>query len=305
MSRLQLALNVADLDEAVDVLLHPLRHRARQAPARLRQLRGRRPAAQAGALRQPRGDRHPQPPRHRARVDGGGRGAGRAPRGRRARPRRGGRRRVLLRPAGQALGTGPDGQRWENYVVLADAQPELEGDRDDPSAHGCRTCARRLRPGSDAGCSWPTGVPRDPPRAARPAELHRHRAAGHRRGRLRHRRPAALPRRRRPAAAGELHRHRHSASPCSSWCSARSPARTSTRSCPLADWFLGRRARQRPSRPGHRRLRRRPGRRCGPRRRARQPHVSGSRGAPLVHHGPPGAGTAGSARWSRPPASSR
>jgi catechol 2,3-dioxygenase-like lactoylglutathione lyase family enzyme len=23
--------------------------------------------------------------------------------------------------------TGPDGQRWENYVVLEDAQPELEG----------------------------------------------------------------------------------------------------------------------------------------------------------------------------------
>lgn len=23
--------------------------------------------------------------------------------------------------------TGPDGQRWENYVVIADAQPELEG----------------------------------------------------------------------------------------------------------------------------------------------------------------------------------
>ena len=23
--------------------------------------------------------------------------------------------------------TGPDGQRWENYVVLADAHPELEG----------------------------------------------------------------------------------------------------------------------------------------------------------------------------------
>jgi catechol 2,3-dioxygenase-like lactoylglutathione lyase family enzyme len=23
--------------------------------------------------------------------------------------------------------TGPDGQRWENYVVLADARPELEG----------------------------------------------------------------------------------------------------------------------------------------------------------------------------------
>jgi hypothetical protein len=23
--------------------------------------------------------------------------------------------------------TGPDGQRWENYVVIADAHPELEG----------------------------------------------------------------------------------------------------------------------------------------------------------------------------------
>jgi catechol 2,3-dioxygenase-like lactoylglutathione lyase family enzyme len=41
--------------------------------------------------------------------------------------------------------TGPDGQRWENYVVLADAQPELEG----------RT---RLDPGADAtgeACSSP------------------------------------------------------------------------------------------------------------------------------------------------------
>jgi catechol 2,3-dioxygenase-like lactoylglutathione lyase family enzyme len=29
--------------------------------------------------------------------------------------------------------TGPDGQRWENYVVLADAHPELEGrTRGDP-----------------------------------------------------------------------------------------------------------------------------------------------------------------------------
>ena len=26
--------------------------------------------------------------------------------------------------------TGPDGQRWENYVVLADAHPELEGKTD-------------------------------------------------------------------------------------------------------------------------------------------------------------------------------
>jgi catechol 2,3-dioxygenase-like lactoylglutathione lyase family enzyme len=37
--------------------------------------------------------------------------------------------------------TGPDGQRWENYVVLADAHPELEGrtelDQADISTHGC------------------------------------------------------------------------------------------------------------------------------------------------------------------------
>ena len=36
--------------------------------------------------------------------------------------------------------TGPDGQRWENYVVLADAQPELEGksvaDADQPASTG-------------------------------------------------------------------------------------------------------------------------------------------------------------------------
>jgi catechol 2,3-dioxygenase-like lactoylglutathione lyase family enzyme len=43
--------------------------------------------------------------------------------------------------------TGPDGQRWENYVVLADAHPELEGKTsaeltqldcaDDAAAGGC------------------------------------------------------------------------------------------------------------------------------------------------------------------------
>ena len=34
--------------------------------------------------------------------------------------------------------TGPDGQAWENYVVLADAQPELEGLRSpDVDAAAC------------------------------------------------------------------------------------------------------------------------------------------------------------------------
>ncbi len=31
--------------------------------------------------------------------------------------------------------TGPDGQRWENYVVLADALPELEGEADTDATH--------------------------------------------------------------------------------------------------------------------------------------------------------------------------
>jgi catechol 2,3-dioxygenase-like lactoylglutathione lyase family enzyme len=38
--------------------------------------------------------------------------------------------------------TGPDGQRWENYVVLADAQPELEG----------QTRADLARAGATSGC---------------------------------------------------------------------------------------------------------------------------------------------------------
>jgi len=36
--------------------------------------------------------------------------------------------------------TGPDGQRWENYVVLADAQPELEGRSATEDAAGTSGC---------------------------------------------------------------------------------------------------------------------------------------------------------------------
>ena len=60
--------------------------------------------------------------------------------------------------------TGPDGQRWENYVVLADAHPELEGRTvadltGDVSTGGCcasseaRTDAAGTDPGpARAGC---------------------------------------------------------------------------------------------------------------------------------------------------------
>lgn len=60
--------------------------------------------------------------------------------------------------------TGPDGQRWENYVVLADAQPELEGrtssdlaQLDSGGAAGC--CAR---PGDGTVDAATTGAPAGP-----------------------------------------------------------------------------------------------------------------------------------------------
>ena len=115
------------------VLLHPVRHRARQASSRLRQLRRRPAAAEAGPHREPRPGRHPQPPRRRGRrrrhrrrrADPPGRG--------RARLRRRARHHLLLRQAGQVLGPG----RTQ------------------------RGAAGRSTP------SWPTAPPpEDPPRAA-------------------------------------------------------------------------------------------------------------------------------------------
>ena len=67
-SRIQLALNV-DRHRGRDPLLHrPVRRRAGQAAPRLRQLRDRRPAAQAGAVRAPRRRVAAQPPRRRGRA---------------------------------------------------------------------------------------------------------------------------------------------------------------------------------------------------------------------------------------------
>jgi len=53
--------------------------------------------------------------------------------------------------------TGPDGQRWENYVVLADAHPELEGktQADLPLAEestGCCGTAKETQQASTAAC---------------------------------------------------------------------------------------------------------------------------------------------------------
>ena len=52
--------------------------------------------------------------------------------------------------------TGPDGQRWENYVVLADAHPELEGrtlldlTESVPTGGWCTSSTEGLADGTDA-----------------------------------------------------------------------------------------------------------------------------------------------------------
>ena len=43
--------------------------------------------------------------------------------------------------------TGPDGQRWENYVVLADAHPELEG-----RSEADLTASERVADAAAGGC---------------------------------------------------------------------------------------------------------------------------------------------------------
>lgn len=49
--------------------------------------------------------------------------------------------------------TGPDGQRWENYVVLADAHPELEGQTSaDAVAENSGCCAASSDDGPAGAC---------------------------------------------------------------------------------------------------------------------------------------------------------
>jgi hypothetical protein len=120
MSRVQLALNVTDVDAAVD-FYSKLFATPVQAQARLRQLRDRRAAPQAGAHRGRRG-RHAQPPRRRDRD--------------RSRGRR--RRGPTVEDGLQTTGvddtdccyatktetwvTDPDGAKWEWYVKTGDAE---------------------------------------------------------------------------------------------------------------------------------------------------------------------------------------
>ena len=107
MSRVQLALNVDDLDEAITFYSKLFNTAPAKVQAGLRQLRDRRAAAEAGAAGEPRQGRHHQPPRRRGRVQ--------RHRARRDRPahrrgpvhRRGDRHDLLLRHPGQGLGHRP------------------------------------------------------------------------------------------------------------------------------------------------------------------------------------------------------
>ncbi len=123
MSRVQLALNVDDLEQAVAFYtklfgVEPAKRRPGYA-----NFADRRPAAQAGAAGEPRQGRQPQPPRRGGRLQ---------------------RRRCTPRSPGstgeglftdEEIGTtccfatqdkvwvtGPGGERWEVYTVLADSE---------------------------------------------------------------------------------------------------------------------------------------------------------------------------------------
>ena len=127
MSRLQLALNVADIDAAVEFYstlfgTEPAKRRPGYANFAVVD-----PPLKLVLFENPERHRHAEPPRRRARVDGGGRGRGRPPRGRRPELEVEGDVVCCYARQDKHWVAGPDGQRWENYVVLADAQPELEG----------------------------------------------------------------------------------------------------------------------------------------------------------------------------------
>ena len=104
MSRVQLALNVDDLDEAVAFYSKLFDAEPAKRQARLRQLRRRRAAAEAGADREPRPGRHYQPPRGRGRVQRAVHAEIARLTGRGDVHRRADRHHLLLRHPGQGLG---------------------------------------------------------------------------------------------------------------------------------------------------------------------------------------------------------
>ena len=162
MSRVQLALNVDNLAEGVAFYSKLFNAAARQAQGGLRQLRHRRAAAQAGPDREPRPRRIDQPSRRRGRIQ------------------RPGARKKLPGSSGEGMFTeeeigttccfatqdkvwvtGPGGEKWEVYTVLADSEtfgttPELLA-ADPTGGCSCAACdsadadvkRRNRRPAAD------------------------------------------------------------------------------------------------------------------------------------------------------------
>ena len=112
MSRVQLALNVANIDDAIEFYSKLFATPTEQGPARLRQLRDRRAAAEARAHRRSRRAGHAQPPRCRGAEHRRGRGdAGPALRRRPRHRHRGRRSRVASRCRTRCGSTAPTASR--------------------------------------------------------------------------------------------------------------------------------------------------------------------------------------------------
>ena len=130
-----------------------LRHRAGQAPPGLRQLRHRRPAAEAGAHREPGDGGHAQPPRRRGLLDRRGRRRPAPPRRRGTRHRRRGRRPVATRCRTRSGSTIPTARRGRSTRSSRTARPP---------AWACATPATRpacAAPGRAPPRSSPTSPP--------------------------------------------------------------------------------------------------------------------------------------------------
>ena len=197
----------SDLDAGRRLLLEAVRHRAGQGAARLRQLRHRRAAAEAGAHRGRRraaarsttsASRSSPPTRSPPRSRGS------PPRASPPRPRT--RSSCCYAVQDKVWVDGPDGEPWEIYTVLADV--EMPPASCAPSSPATTRMCCASAPESAAALLLTPAVTDDLARRRRRAEARRHRAARRGRRRFGHRRPAALARRRRAAAARELDRHR-------------------------------------------------------------------------------------------------
>ena len=217
MSRVQLALNVSDLDEAITFYSKLFA----TEPAKVR------PGYANFAIAEPplklvliegNGDaRLAEPPRRRGRSDRRGRGNPGPPDGRRPRHRHRGRAwRAATRCRTRSGSTAPTRRPWEIYTVLADVEmaPGELRTVATPEPTDALCCAERARVGRALLLTHDPHAcdrARVEPRAPRDGRGGRHRAAGRRRRRLRHRRAAPLARRRRAPAARELDRDRRGA----------------------------------------------------------------------------------------------